>query len=320
MMNGPDYNQHLNLRWREVDGGLEIFLITEGTIPNAVNRSQKHWSSCEGVLEDPEGLLEPSSGIRLELDSTLSSHLGEFREAIERERGQEENYTHQHLRAALRGLDYWGKQSQAAIEIIGAHGELHLLHLLLLLCDGDPAMMHRVLEAWQRFDNATFDFVFVNGILEVKTTAGTVSREHSFSSHHQVNPPGDLTAHLASLSIKRDVNHPTAETLWERIEQITSVLSGTDDASAVDPDNLALVTEFEEIIAQSEILEHQDATIPYRINPNMPLKIVDYSDVPGIESIQEHYDGHEWVESPHFSLADAPENDFGTVALPLLQE
>ena len=319
-MNGPDYNQYLNLRWREVDGGLEAFLITEGAIPNAVNKSQKHWTLSEGVLEDPEGILEPSSGIRLVLDSALVSHLGEFRLAIERERGQEESYTHQHLMAALRGLDYWGKQSQAAIEIVGAHGELYLLHQLLMLCDGDPAMMHRVLEAWQQFDNATFDFVFVNGVLEVKTTAGTVSRQHSFSSHHQVNPPEDLTAHLASIGIKRDVNHPGAETLRNRIESITSILRGSDDASAVDPANLALVTEFEEIIAQSEILEHQDVTIPYRINPNMPLKVVDYSDVPGIESIQEHYDGHNWVESPHFSLADAPENDFHVVALPLIQE
>ena len=289
------YISNSNLRHRtNADGTAEVVIILEQTPEKPISRELANWSICSSEFHDPEGILPSEPCIQLILQSQVAEELNELVEITERLKGSADRYAYSHLRRALDKLTKWGKGKVNSIEIVGAIGELHLLELLLIYCDGDVEKMRVVFDGWQKFEMTTFDFI-INGVLiEVKTTTSAVSRDHMFQSPQQANPPNNCEAYVASIGIKREsMTTPNSRSVTEMIQSIRSLLMpGLDVESPEAYDDL--LADFNEAVENSEILNHSDAAVKYSMSTNLPLRFTLYQDVPGIEAIREHYDGIVW--------------------------
>lgn len=309
------YTADSNLRFRVIGDEAEVLLLLDTLPSGIISQSGAHWETSAETFSDPLGLLESTNVLRLELDGILSPQLDELLAAVRRERGNQLNYTQAHIMSALRKLKHWGKIMPSDISITGAHGELVLLYELLLNCDGCADEMAAILAAWDGFLGSTFDFQVFSAIVDQKTTTHHAQRCHRFSSPHQANPPNGALAWIASMGLKREQStHSDARTLNQRTEAVRALLAcGNAHNDYASDAHAELVEIFDSLIDESQVLSAPQAEISYRINPNLPLAFFQYSEIPGIESIRQCYDGIGWVESPVFCLDAATQTPIATI-------
>lgn len=115
----------------------------------------------------------------------------------------------------LEIADLFRRVENSPRDIVGLWGELQLI------CQSSSH--EAVARAWCQQQNAKFDFVFDDVVIEVKATERP-SRVHRFSLE-QLRPPGDVNVVIASMQL---VKTQSGTAIYELIEEILSSIRDDD--------------------------------------------------------------------------------------------
>jgi hypothetical protein len=124
--------------------------------------------------------------------------------------------------------------------LVGLIGELRLLALLLDVAPS-PEVRGRTIEAWRGYERATYDFVFPDVVVEVKTTVGGTS-QHEIQGVRQVDAPRGtdgqplLQLHLLSVGLRHAAgpDDPRAAiSLPDLVDEILRVLSSGEERNEI---------------------------------------------------------------------------------------